>query len=179
MVEIFAVVFTALSVYLTSKSNIWCWPIGILAVIFYFIVFRNLNDIMNMCLQFVFLFQSVFGWINWNKSTIDVSYTKKGWIIFSSFLIILMSIILYFLTKYLSGNDQLLDPITTSISLIALTLTSLRKIESWYFWILADVLFVIMFFNNGLYLSSLIYFVFSIIAIYGLKNWKNEFEKIQ
>lgn len=90
-----------------------------------------------------------------------------------------MSIILYFLTKYLSGNDQLLDPITTSISLIALTLTSLRKIESWYFWILADVLFVIMFFNNELYLSSLIYLVFSIIAIYGLKNWKNEFEKIQ
>lgn len=70
MIEIIAVIFSLISVWLTSKSSIWCWPTGIIGIIFYFILFYQSSEYCNMLLQFAFLFQSISGWINWNKKRI-------------------------------------------------------------------------------------------------------------
>ncbi len=47
-----------------------------------------------------------------------------------------------------------------------------KKIDTWLYWIIVDILFVIFFLNEGNYLSSITYFVFLILAITGLKQWK-------
>jgi nicotinamide mononucleotide transporter len=53
-----------------------------------------------------------------------------------------------------------------------MTLLAKRKIDTWFYWIIADILFVVFFLNEEQYLSSITYFVFLILAITGLKQWK-------
>ena len=68
MLESIAVIFSLLSVWFTSKENKLCWPVGILGVIGFMIIFYQTKDWGNFFLLFVFLFQSIKGWLNWNEN---------------------------------------------------------------------------------------------------------------
>ena len=55
MIESTAVIFSLLSVVLTTKKNQLCWPVGIIGVIFYGYIFYQNKDWSNFILQFVFI----------------------------------------------------------------------------------------------------------------------------
>jgi nicotinamide mononucleotide transporter len=171
IIEIIAVVFSLLSVWLTSKNNIWCWPTGIIGVLSFSYLFYITGEFANLILQFIFLLQSVLGWLNWSKSELEVSKIKKEYLplLFYSFYSI--GLITYSLT-YFNSNNPLLDSLTATLSIFGMILLMYKKLESWYFWIFADFLYIFLFIKNGLYLSTFVYFIFFINAIYGLKNWK-------
>jgi len=188
IVEITAVVFSLLSVILTIKNNIWCWPVGIIGIIFYMILFYQHNifgththtqhththtHTHNMLLQTLFIVQSIFGWYNWNKpSKYPIKWlsggSKESVLGITGLLIVLFSIII----KNKGGHSPYLDGTTTALSVVAMLLMAYRKIESWILWIIADIIFIIFFYINELYLSSGIYSVFLILAILGLFEWK-------
>lgn len=171
MIEIAAVLFSLLSVYLGAKNNILTWPIGIIGIIFYFILFYNNSVMGNAYLQFLFILQSIFGWSKWGKERKILNLTNKQSNLTISLCIILSFTVIY--TLYLSGcKNVMLDGITTSISIIALILMSYKKVNCWYYWIIVDIIFVIFFIKINLYLSAATYFIFLILAIYGLKEWK-------
>lgn len=171
MIEIIAVVFSLLSVVLSIKNNILTWPVGIVGIIFYTILFYQ-NEIWgNMNLQFLFILQSIHGWYNWgkpNKYKISWLENSKNLISTTILLTIFVTIIL------LSINDKVpyFDGITTSLSIIGIILLSFRKIETWLYWVVADSIFVWFFITEKLYLSALVYFIFLLLAILGLKEWK-------
>ena len=173
MIESIAVIFSLLSVILTTKKNQLCWPIGIIGVIAYGFVFYQNRDWSNFLLQFVFIAQSFYGWINWNKSeTKGVSslYTyEKFNLIIACFVVFFC---LFLINKVFSGSFTELDAITSTLSIFGMLLLSKSKIEAWIFWILADVIYIYFFFLNQLYLSSALYFLFLILATYGYLNWK-------
>lgn len=64
LIEIIAVVFSLLCVLLAIKKNVFNWPMGIVAVTAYFILFYNLKLYADMTLQLFFLFQGLYGWYN-------------------------------------------------------------------------------------------------------------------
>jgi len=48
-----------------------------------------------------------------------------------------------------------------------------RKIENWVLWIIGDLFSIPMYFVKGYTFTSLQYVLFTIIAFYGYKEWKN------
>ena len=64
--------------------------------------------------------------------------------------------------------------ITTGLSIIGTLLLAFKKIDNWYYWIAADVLYIYLFYSQELYWSAGIYFVFLLLAISGLKTWKKD-----
>ena len=46
-----------------------------------------------------------------------------------------------------------------------------RKIESWIFWIIGDIISIPLYFYKGLAITSIQYFIFTIIAIKGYISW--------
>lgn len=174
--ELLAVIFSLFSVILTVKNSKYCWPVGIIGIIFYAIIFFQTGLIGNFILQFLFVGQSLLGWYNWNKK----EETKIDWLQNSSklliFLPILYTIVVIFTIK--SGSTlPYLDSITTTLSITAMFLIAYRKIEGWLFWIAVDLVSIYMFYILGLYLSSFIYFIFLILAASGLIKWIKNYGK--
>lgn len=179
LVESFAVIFSLISVILTMVNKIYCWPIGIIGILLYSILFFQNNLYSNLLLQFVFLIQSIIAWKIWNKSD-ENKITRINKHKYNSILYITILLFLVFLSYnyVLNGQSILLDSLSSATSIVAIMLTSKRKIESWIFWAITDILLVIMFLINGLCLSSIIYIVFLLLTIKGFLNWfkimKNE-----
>lgn len=173
MIEWVAVISSLLCVWLTTKRNIWCWPIGIIGIIFYAILFHEKSDWANFILQFIFLGQSIMGWINWKNytdiNTTSLSIKDKLKV---SVIGLLLLIPVYYFTINFNGNLPLLDSITTVLSLLGMFLLARNKVDSWYCWILADILYISFFLQNKLPVSAGLYLVFLILAIYGWWSWK-------
>jgi nicotinamide mononucleotide transporter len=174
LVEIVAVIFSLLSVVFAVKNNILTWPTAILGVGFYGLFFYQNHIWGNMVIQIPFLIQSIYGWLKWEDKveTPKVEWLEKhdrNILAISSFL---LTILITFTLIMTGDKSPYFDGITTSLSLIAMALLATKKIDTWLYWIVADVLFVIFFLNEEDYLSAITYFVFLILAITGLKQWK-------
>lgn len=85
--------------------------------------------------------------------------------------------IIYTILKNTDSDVIILDSLTTSLSLTAMLLLARRKIENWIFWIIADLIYIPLFLYKGLYIASLQYFVFLILAISGYIEWKKNIKK--
>ena len=179
LIEIIAVIFSLLSVIFAVKNNILTWPFAMIGVTFYGIFFYQNQIWGNMFLQIPFLFQSIYGWSKWEVIDNDkVEWLEKhdrNILVISSFLIIILITFVLIMT---GDKSPYFDGITTSFSLIAMTLLAKKKIDTWLYWIIADILFIIFFLNEEQYLSSITYFVFLILAITGLKQWKRNIKSV-
>ena len=160
-IEILAVTFSLLSVIFAVKNNILTWPFAVLGVTFYGIFFYENHIWGNMFLQIPFFIQSIYGWSKWNviedKRVEWLEKYDRNILVISSFL---LTTLITFVLIMTGDKSPYFDGITTSFSLIAMALLAKKKVDTWLYWIIADILFILFFLNEEQYLSSITYFVF-------------------
>ena len=64
-IEIIAAIFGLVSVWLTVKENIWCWPTGLIMVFLYIFVFYEAHLYSDVILQVIYIFLQIYGWYIW------------------------------------------------------------------------------------------------------------------
>jgi nicotinamide mononucleotide transporter len=183
--EIIAVLFSLICTWLAVKKHILNWPMGIIAVIAYMLLFYKEKLYADMVLQVIFMIQGFYGWYNWvhkkEESEITVSCLSfKKRILYVAIIIGLSLTWAYLLINFTNASSPLVDSFVATTSLVANWLMAKKKIENWILWIIADIIYVALFWYKELYLSSFIYLVFLCLAYKGYKDWnrKNYTEKV-
>ena len=175
--ELLAFIFTLLCVWFTTKRHILSWPIGIVGIVLYAFVFWEAKLYSDFGLQFVFAWQSIVGWMVWNKHLEDKEHTKVeflsprdriSWILIGLSSWILLGSVM---NEYTNASAPWVDSFVAIFSLIANWLLAKRKIENWWIWIGVDIIYIFLFAYKSLYLSSLLYLILLFLAYQGLKNW--------
>lgn len=183
-IEVIAVIFSLLCVILTIKENVWNWPIGLVGVTAYALLFFDVKLYADFGLQFIFFAQGIYGWWYWKKgnSGLEPSITHFKFQIYHIVCILSVYFSLVFVLKtYTDSSFPQIDSFVSLGSLLANWMLAKKKIESWIVWIIVDAAYVVLFIYKGLYLSSGLYFVFFMLAINGLINWNKRiknYEKI-
>src|SRR5688572_28828618 len=87
--ELVAVLFGVVSVFLSVRENIWSWPTALVNVSLYFVLFFESGLYSDMGLQAVYFGLSLYGWYEWlyggkGRTALTVSRTPaRLWIILS------------------------------------------------------------------------------------------------
>lgn len=180
-VEIIATFTGLIYVYLSVKQNIWLWIFGIITSTLYIYVFFISKLYANMSLQFYYVFISLYGWILWSKNK---SNNSKAELFVSktnnklAVVLLLITIVIFILyTVVLKKTDSTifyLDAFTTSASITATWMLARKKIEHWIIWIVVNIIYVGLYFNQELYPTLLLYAVYTILAVIGYFKWKKE-----
>ncbi len=170
-------------VYLAARQKMANWPVSIISVICYGILFFEHRLYGDAVLQLYFLSTAVYGWYYWSSK----EYDKKTPLITSltvktSILTIIgtvaMSIALGLFLRYFTNSDvPYLDGICTAISFIAQYLMSRKVLQNWLLWILVDAVYIPLYLYKQLVLTAMLYLIFFIIAIIGFIDWKNTWKK--
>ena len=188
IIEIIAVITGMLSIWYSYRINILVYPIGMISLALYVFIFIKNGLYANAVINFLYFVISIFGWWNWlrqrttdngqqttDKGELKVSYlSKKETAITITILVILIFFINLFTTNDLSIR---LDYYTSAAGLIAMVLTSFKKVENWFFYLVADIVLIPLCIYNGLYLTSIQYVAYTILAIMGYINWNKEAKK--
>jgi len=187
-VELIGTVFGLISVYYASKANILTWSTGIVNEVFLFILFFQVHLYADMFLQVYFFIVTIYGWYNWNTSTVEneiaVISTKVRWlitiIIIAGWLLsgLLIKNIHLYLPHYfkVAAAYPFTDSLVMVLSIVATVLLAKKKIENWCLWILVDAVCIILYFKKGVYFLSLEYLIFFGLASYGLYHWKKQLD---
>lgn len=184
-IETIGAVFGIISVILTAKESLWCWPTGIVSVILYGIFYYQQTLYASMYLQVVYLIYCVIGWYQWlyggtNKTRLLVSKTKVKHLWQLAAITLIMFLVMGFLFDKKSDDDQpYMDSFVTALSFVAQWMMNNKLLESWLLWILADVFYAIMHLQRENYPSFLMYVVLVISAVVGYYLWKKSIKKTQ
>lgn len=84
--------------------------------------------------------------------------------------------VLYQLLRWTHDSAPFLDALTTSLSLVAQWLLNGKWIQTWYFWIAADYIYIPLYLSRGLNLTAVVYALFLTLCVAGLRSWSREHE---
>jgi nicotinamide mononucleotide transporter len=178
--EVVAVVFSFVCVFLTVRKRTAAWPVGLVGVSAYFVVFYQARLYADMALQVGFFVQGVYGWYAWaaegtqEEDPTDIrvlSWRDRAALV--ALLALSTLAIGAGLARWTDAALPFLDSLLASMSLLANLLLARKVLENWVLWIIADVLYVGMFASRGLWLSSGLYVAFLVLATLGLIRWQS------
>lgn len=178
--EIVASLTGLLCVWLNAKENIWAYPIGIVNLTLFFIIFYQVNLYADATLQVIFFVLSIYGWVVWltkrNGQAVRPTrgMTKNETIGLFVGVIALTGGWGYGLHILTDASIPYLDAFIASMSIFAQFFLSRKVLQNWLIWIAIDVLSIGMYIYKGLPLIAFTYFVFLLICIFGYISWKKE-----
>ena len=171
LLEFSAALTSLVAVYLgtTGRKVMWPWWIGSSAL--YAIWFFNAKYYGSFATQFIFIAFGIWGWSAWKSTGAQpATLSLKGraiavgafalcWIAFAPYLKSIGAVAIWSDTFGLLG------------SLVAQVIMVKEKWENWVLWFAVDIVLTIQYFRGGAYFTSLVYLIFTAVAILGWIRW--------
>ncbi len=178
IIEAIAVVFGLLCVWLVVKQNIWCWPAGLIQVTLYIFIFYQVKLYSDLILHIFYVGMNIYGWYYWlhggkDRNQLPVTRLQQHWKYTWPTITIIGTITWgYSMSALTDAAVPYGDAFTTVASVIAQWLMARKKLESWFFWIIVDVVAIGIYWYKDLHLTSGLYTAFLVLSIMGLLSWR-------
>ena len=164
------------------------WPVGILSVILYAFLFYQIRLYSDALEQVYYLGASVYGWWYWKKGlqdqddgTVIVRVSQVRIMIFCAVGTLVLSIIVSLFMKRIHlimpllfpepASYPFIDALTTIMSFSAMFLMARKRIESWVYWIIVDIIGIWLYYVKEVKFVSLLYVILLFMAANGLRMW--------
>jgi nicotinamide mononucleotide transporter len=177
-VEILGFVSGALCVWLVARQNPWNWPIGMANNITFLVLFWSAGLYADSGLQVVYAGLAVYGWWAWLRGGVAhtnltvTRTTKDQWLVLAAVGVLGTAGLTVLLDTATDSNVPLPDAITTVLSLLATWGQARKKLESWWLWITADVIYVPLYAYKDLWITAALYVGFLALCVLGLRSWR-------
>ncbi len=176
--ELVAVVFGLVSVYLSTREHIASWPTAIVNVAIFFLLFWKAKLYADAVLQLIYLALSIYGWYEWlfggeHNSRLLVSRARRiHWAVLVPLFLVGGIGLGAMLARYTDSPVPYFDALLTAASLVAQWMMTRKLLENWLIWLLADIVYVPVFIQRGLPFTALQYAVFMALAAMGWYGWR-------
>ncbi|GGT18377.1 nicotinamide riboside transporter PnuC [Streptomyces chromofuscus] len=171
----------ALCVWLVARAHIANWPVGIANNLFFILLFTESGLYADAGLQLVFITLAGYGWWTWahgggpGSDVLPVRRTSRTeWAWLCAAGMVSTAGITLLLDRATDSTVPFWDALTTSLSLMATYGQCRKRLESWWLWIAADVVYIPLYAYKDLYLTSILYAGFLALCVFGLLNWRRE-----
>jgi nicotinamide mononucleotide transporter len=179
-IQSIASILGLINIYFGIKEKAIFWILATLNAILFFIVFFNAKMYAYMLLQTYYITISIYGFYYWlkgskkeNQKKINISkISKKNAIIASVAFVSIYFIIVIILKNFTNSKIPFADSFMTTSSMLAAFFMMKKWIESWYIWIISDVIITIILFSQCLYAAGILQIFYWIFAIIGFLQWK-------
>ncbi len=181
--EVIAVIVTLIAVYWTTRQIIWCWPLGMVSVTLYAVVFYQARLYADMSLQGLYFALAIYGWWTWlhggeDHGSLAVSRTPKGRLILLAVIATVTGALLgQTLYRLTDASLPFMDSTLTSFSIVAQWMQTRKLLEAWLVWLAVDVFYVGMFLYKGLYPTAALYAIFLYLALLGYASWRRSMKE--
>lgn len=188
LLEIMAVAFAIASVLYSKKNNIKVYPTGIISTLIFVYLLYKWSLYGDMIINAYYFVMSIYGWYLWrkpsdnNQSALVISKTtttdyKAAALIFISSIVMITGVYTYF-DKF-GVWWSYIDILTTGLFFVGMYLLTKRKVEHWLFLIIGDFISIPLYYFKGYTITSTLFLIYTIIAVFGYLEWKKNWSKTQ
>jgi nicotinamide mononucleotide transporter len=178
-IESVAVVMTLVGIVLTIKEKIICWPVAIVGILAYLVVFIRARLYADAALQPIYVVQNIYGWWYWAKGGVRGQGTapiialswrsRMTWLAGTAVVSLVVGAAL---ARWTNAAAPYADATLSTTSLVANWLLARKVLENWWLWIAVNIGYVILFWKKQLSLSAGLYAILLALAVGGLVEWR-------
>ncbi len=177
-IEIIGAIIGIIYLILEYKANKWLWPVGVLMPAVYVWIFFKSKFYADMGKNIYYFFASIYGWIRWNRGSSDqdelpITHTPTRYVL-PLFLTgaALFILIAFILIRFTDSPVPFGDSFITALSIVGMWMLAQKYVEQWIVWFVANVASVALYYWKGLYPTSGLFVIYSIMSISGFYKWK-------
>ncbi|MGA1669386.1 MAG: nicotinamide riboside transporter PnuC [Candidatus Nanopelagicaceae bacterium] len=171
ILEAMAAITALIAVYLGTTGKRIMWPWWVVSSALYAIWFFQYEYYASVATQFIFIGFGIWGWFGWGPNGADPSsipwrYRAIGlavfalaWIAFTPYLQSVGAVYIW------SDTLGLLGSAFAQFAMVK------EKWENWAIWFVVDIVLTVQYWLGGSYFTSIIYLIFTGIALLGLARW--------
>lgn len=168
---------TLVGIWLTTRRNLWCWPITLAADVLYLAVFYQARLLSDALLQIFFVVFTLYGWWHWWRGVQQEGEVRVAPLpvlngIFAVVGGIAGTFVLGALARHFHAALPYLDASLASFSLVASWWQARKHIANWWLWIPVNVLYIGEYIYKDLWPTALLYAVLVALAVMGLRDWQ-------
>lgn len=185
--EFFGFITGILSVLLLIPTKLsrlqWTsWIFSVASAAVYLFLFYDWTLYGNAILQIPFLIISFQGAWKWRGQLrglvtsvreIPTTYASIATLNATIMLALLATIPTFYLLERFGDASPLWDGLFLTISIAAIFLQLRKYVESWYLWIVVDIIAVPFHISQDRGATALLYFIYLLMCFVGLKTWKD------
>lgn len=175
--EIAGVVTGVAAVYLTVRQIVWCWPLGMINVALFAIVFARAGLYANAGLQVVYFALCAYGWWAWRRGgegaqPLPVARLPRRFVLPLAAAAGTAALALgTLLARQTDASVPYLDSALAAASLAAQWLQARKWIENWPLWIAVNGIYVGLYLSQDLLWTAALYLGFLALAVAGWREW--------
>ena len=174
LLEIAAFVTSLIGVGLGVLGARTTWPWWNISSLLYAILFYQSAYYASAALQFIFIVGGIWGWFGWGRNGAKPRYASNKERVFLILLLIVTSFLLYPVLINIGATSSAIESFGFVGSVIAQLLMVLQRFEAWPIWFIVDTAYTYQYFNGQLYLTTLLYLIFTAMAAWGWIRWQRE-----
>ena len=169
--ELIAVVTGFIGVWLGTTGKKVTWPWWAISSLFYAWLFFEWDLYSSAALQFVFISAALWGWKGWAPTGANprTATSKQRVITLVSGLLIWVALAPALASIGAAATWP--DSFGLIFSVVAQVIMVKEYTETWFIWFVVDAVYTIEYAFQGLWFTSVLYAVFTLIAIRGWLKW--------
>lgn len=165
------------SIVLAGRNSVHTWWTGIVGCLFFAALFVQAKLYADVTLQAFFVVTSAMGWWQWRATRRGaerpISHTDRSTLVWFAACGAAGAVAYgWLLYRWTDAYAPFLDSLVLSFSIVAQLLLMRRQIQTWWFWLLVNLLAVPLFFSRGLYITSALYAAYLANAVVAMVHWR-------
>lgn len=178
-IEIIAFFISLWMVGCEMAVNPLAWPLAILSSLLYALLFADSKLYGEASLQLFFVAMSLWGWWQWlrgrgadggalvvHRATPRVAWTALA------LTVAAWPLAAWLLHRYTDSDVPWLDALPTVGSVLGTWLLGRKFLENWGVWIAVNAFSVALFAYKHLWLTVILYVLFTVLSAAGLRSWR-------
>ena len=185
ILEDLAIVSGIISVWFSKKENIWVYPTGLINTMVY-VYLSFVGDLYGEAtVNFYYTIMSLYGWYNWMRkdssqerlikitnSSKPELYAELGF--FSAMYLVIFVALTFIKNSFAPGAIPWADALASASAFTAMWLMTKKKVNSWVWWIVTNIVSIPLYFIKGYSHTSIYYLILLVLAILGLIEWRKK-----
>ena len=190
LIEWVATAAGLVGVYLSIKERILAWPFFIVCYGLYVSIAFEATLYAATVFNAGFIPISIYGWRRWyvsKKSRAEEGEGSGAWAVSHltraqgvAVLAIVAAGTLAFgalLLRFTEGAFPFLDAFATTLSFSAQWMLSRKHLENWLAWMVADLVFALLWGMQGYWLTVFMFLVFALLSMKGYFEWRGALKR--
>lgn len=175
--ELIAVGFGIVSVWLSTREHIGAWPTALVNTALYFVILGRAQLYANAWLQVFYFSLSVYGWYQWKyggttQTGVQVSRASRRLLLRLAGIAVAATLLIGGgLSRFTDAALPWADAATTAVSLVAQWMLTRKLRENWAIWTAVNVAYIALYLHQAMWPTAGLYVAFLLLAVHGWRQW--------
>ena len=168
-----------LYLWLEFRTSPWMWVVGSIMPAIYIVVLYQAGIYADCGMEVYYFLAGIYGLVIWLRGKTEQGEQVairptpcRTYVWLALTFVVLFVAIAVFLREFTDSRVPYIDSFTTSLSIIAMWMLSRKYIEQWWVWLVVDAVSSGLYIYKGVYGRSLLYAVYTVMAVYGYYTWR-------